>query len=1522
MLKILKKIVLFTLLTFVVVAVLATIMYHSFFAQKVDLYLAQKILSVLEQQLQREVSIGSVHLSFPNPKILITDIAIAREQQLSEGTLLAAKSLQARVLLRSLVSKYILVDDIILDAPSVWIEFDEQGRSNLPTFGGGADKEEQPESRFRPDRLVNRLYFPHIQLINAQIHFAQRQIPLTVEVERLNTTVSLALEGLQVQGSIALEGGEVEYQDRGKIPTAFSGNLEFHDNRLSLSAFHLKAGNSELTVDGTIANFSKPELNLSVLARLSLAEIDRFANINQNLSGMAEFQGAVTGAIPDVTASGHLTCEQGTAWKFAFEQLSADVQFQQMQLAITDLDVDVWDGHLAGDVTLSFAGPPQYTATATLTEVDIDYVDTLLENELQLEGLLSGDVTVRSDSWGFEDLILQSTVQGKKLETYGVTIPAIKAEVGIQQETVSITKLDADIFQGRVQGEGVLELFADFMYQARLKLDGVELDPVMALIPEPPDVAGRVSGNVETQGSHFDLAHLRLNADLELADLEAYTIQAPTLTAKAGIHEQTLSIERFSVQLFGGEISGSGQLVLAGDTRPLFETELALQEISVQEVMQQFAAQKNDTPIDVRGLISGKVSSSGASFALDAIEAEVSLNGSGDILVAQDAADSEKTAVPFDLALQGALNEGLVSLSTLKVDSAALNLTSSGTLTLIEPQFDLTYQIASENVETLLKQVMFFVPGLDDSSPLAQFRGNIEQLEGTLNGPLSNVTIQAHTRLTQADLVWARAETLTARVDYQGSTLTIAQFQAAYNSAAINASGTIDLSNPSDPQLQIPIALQAGKVGDYLAMVKQDLPISGQLQRIEATLSGSVSNLNTALTLEVTQGSAWEQSFDALSGEIELADNRIRIASLNLRKDGGTITTRGFFGFDRSFQAELSAADLNLRDIDALDSLAVQYEGKVDITAQVKGTLEDPRGSANIVFKALSYNQNPIENVTCDMTMQGQELQARLVTFRQKFIAEFDLGLTPDLAYQAQLSMDGAAIEQILSIAVPIEGISGVITGTISSEGSLNNLNALSASVQLSELDLDIFDQQLKNVNPIDLTVTQQELTVNSLELKGEELGLFAKGFLNFQGQYDLDLDGILDLRPIVAFLPKTAGITSLAGRVQLICNVRGTFRNPQIEGVAEINQGRVEVAAYPDPVTDIQGKLAFTKEAIEIVELTGRVSRGTFTSYGTIGYAGLLPEDLSIEVEGKELIVENLIPELKVTVSPHVRITGDLTRQKLVGEVLIHDALYSQELDFQALIFEKSRDISLVSPEEEGENGQLAFDLFIKAPQNIKIKNKLADLDLRANLRIQGTAANPQIEGRVEVLQGKVIFGDVKYTILSGIFDFLDPLKINPEINLQAETVVQEYDINLGVQGNLEQFSLNMSSDPPLSDTEIARLIASGSGGSNGYNIVTKPLQTLVEGRIEKAVKLDRVTVNVDPLLSKSGSSESTPTVTLAKRLFEDLMLTFTTSVGGSEKTQIVEVEYELSDNMSITARRRETGEFETNFTFKFKLK
>ncbi len=1521
--KRLKKILIIASVSLVLAVVLAILTYNWLFASKVDRFLTAEVQSLLEEQFQREVSVGAVHLSFPNPGLVISNLAIAREQKLSEGTLFSAKRIQATVLLKSLVSRYIFIDDIILDTPTVWVQFDENGQSNLPPFGGNGKKESP--ARFNSQELVKRLSFPHIQLIDGEVYFAHQQRQLRVSIASLNTIVSLRLEDLQGTGHLSLEGGEIEWQDRGTLAIAMRGDLQLQDNDLTLPTFTLQAGETTVEAEGVVRNLTQPVLDLAVNADVALDEIDRFAGVDQNLSGMVHFTGNVSGNVSDITASGHLTCEKGSAWELAFENVDINAQYYDKQLLISSLGLDLWDGSVHGNGRLSFSEPQDYEAALVVENIELSNLNSIVEEPLDVAGNVSGTVKVRGESFGFDDLVVESTLHLQDDYIYGVDIAEGAAEIAVRGKTLFIQSLAANVFEGNVTAKGSLDLYDDFAYHVNLETREVELASIMTLIPpEPPDVSGKLSGKILADGSHFDLKHLELTSDVGIVGLTAYNVQAKTVHLSAVIRDQTLSVSQLSARLFSGNIEGTGKLALNGDISPQFETALQLHDISLQAVMQQFVTQSQEQDVDVSGTVGGDVTCRGASFALKDIRGTVDLKGAGHLKVAATHSD-RKEEVPFDVKLTGALQNNVVAIAALNVESSALHVDTSGTIDLQGPSFDLAYQVAAQDLHTLLNQALAFVPGMEQDSFLYQFAGDIKELHGTLQGPLPDLNIEANAHVADADFVWVQADDMIAEMSLHGSMLTIQQARVTYRGASVLARGTIDLTEPSEPLVDIPVSLKTADLADYLAMVKQEFPMTGTLQGIDATLRGAVSSLRADVEVNIRRGSAWGQSFDAIHGTLALIENRIEIEPLTVKKNGGTIDLRGFFDFDSSFQVEGSVKNLNFHDIDALKSVAVQYEGLVDLSFEAKGTVQSPKGTADITFKHLSYANTPIEDITCALVLEGQKIRADISTFRNKVIASVELGLNAELRYKAELLLKEAAVEQLLSLTVELEDFSGIVTGRVTSEGSLRNLQGLEADVKLSQLDLTMFGQRIKNTKEIDVVVTQHQLLVNSLELSGGEQGIFAQGFLDFQGNFDLDVDGVLELRPLRAFLPKAAGITSLDGRVQLICNVRGTFKEPNIEGVLEIHRGNVKFAAYPDPITAINGKLAFTQGRVEIVRVDGRVSEGAFHVDGAVEYAGMTPENFRINIDGKKMVLENIVDELKVTVSSTVRLSGNLEHQELDGEIFIHNALYTKEVDLQSFLKNSNRNLSLVSLDSTADSPMFMPELFLKirAPKNIRFKNKMADINLKADLLVQGTIAEPQIGGRVEILDGKIMFGDIRYDILGAVFDFIDPLRLNPEMNVQVETVIQEYKVRLGIEGNLDQFSLEMSSDPSLSDSEIAQLIAVGTGAkTNAYNFVTKPLQTMLEGQLEKAFNLDRISVDVDPLLSGSKDSETSPTLTVAKRFFDALMLTYKTSVGGVERSQLLEMEYEISDNVSITARRNEQGEYDTSVTFKFKFK
>jgi translocation and assembly module TamB len=90
-------------------------------------------------------------------------------------------------------------------------------------------------------------------------------------------------------------------------------------------------------------------------------------------------------------------------------------------------------------------------------------------------------------------------------------------------------------------------------------------------------------------------------------------------------------------------------------------------------------------------------------------------------------------------------------------------------------------------------------------------------------------------------------------------------------------------------------------------------------------------------------------------------------------------------------------------------------------------------------------------------------------------------------------------------------------------------------------------------------------------------------------------------------------------------------------------------------------------------------------------------------------------------------------------------------------------------------------LSLHIEGGRNITIQNQLAEVEARVEIDLKGTVDQPAITGRVEASGGTLSFQGNRYTVTRGNIDFVDPLRIQPVIDIEAEAQVRDYRVAIG---------------------------------------------------------------------------------------------------------------------------------------------
>jgi translocation and assembly module TamB len=601
------------------------------------------------------------------------------------------------------------------------------------------------------------------------------------------------------------------------------------------------------------------------------------------------------------------------------------------------------------------------------------------------------------------------------------------------------------------------------------------------------------------------------------------------------------------------------------------------------------------------------------------------------------------------------------------------------------------------------------------------------------------------------------------------------------------------------------------------------------------------------------------------------------------------------------------------------------------------------------------YRRPAIEGLVdlAELTVAGErvgDFQTRLKTENEilrfqtsSLTPEVDLNaagtidLNENLDCIAQLTFRNFVLTPYVKKVLPVapEKLSSRAEGQLVLSGPLRHPEKLLISGRLQSMQIDFRAARLQASKPFDIEVRDERVKVVKAVFTGEGTVLNLDGLVDLSAEkrLELSLQGELDLALLNEFVSKL----SAGGNGTVNASVRGTLSDPHIQGQARIANAQFAYADFPNSFSQANGSFFFDENQVRIENFTAVSGGGKVEASGDVIFGEEQIKLMNLRIQGSEIRIR--YPEgMRNVVDADLTLRGSGAAPQLSGLIRIVSASFQKGYDpITQYLENRGSPAALPGVKELG--GELSLDLNITGEGNIKLDTQLIKMTSRADLRVKGTLSNPLVTGNIEASGGELYFQGVRYRITRGRLEFVNPLRIDPRIDLEAESDLSDYRIVLTINGTAGKFRADLRSDPPLATVELLGLISSGGTaggrGAGSYRpyaasgrqqdssaaasaLLSEGLSMKMGSGVKRLFGIDRF--RVDPFLV-GNERDPSARVTFGQQITKDVSITYSTSVSSTEQ-QVILIEYQVNDSTSIIASRDAEGAFGLDVRFRKRLR
>ncbi len=601
---------------------------------------------------------------------------------------------------------------------------------------------------------------------------------------------------------------------------------------------------------------------------------------------------------------------------------------------------------------------------------------------------------------------------------------------------------------------------------------------------------------------------------------------------------------------------------------------------------------------------------------------------------------------------------------------------------------------------------------------------------------------------------------------------------------------------------------------------------------------------------------------DALQPFIRLSVGDLPLAgklSLNWEGHGSLPDRESHYG-----DLSLSQTRLTLQDQEPIEiSLQASYRGLSQIQLS---QLQVEQGDQAFTAEA-SWNGQQIEIPSLSLIKAERQLATGKLSL--PFTLETDPKNYFTVTDNWSVTLDAEELDipetaQLFSITLP-EGLQGQLSTKIDIAGSPAE-PSLAGRVNLDRFALEKLTQLPTTDVALAWNTTGKTLALNGTVQPDGRNAIIVTGSTAFEPQkwatepnsimdesFDLRIDAPnLRLEPFADLSPV---VKRLEGNIVAQVQANGTFRTPNLTGTINLDlpKARFDIDRLRK-VRQTKLQATFADNKIQITPFSTSIDGGLFDLSGTVDIADTSNPafDLRLDVE-RALVWRD--DNINARTDAVIFLKGTLEQARLSGELGLAESLFYKDIELLPLdvpvsipkapklpsvakrpTSQKNKDGNALPIPEPYANWTLDIRAYTADP--FLIRGNLTKGEVVGELTATGRLADPKLNGELEI---KDLDASLPFSSLSldgGKVVFTPKGGFIPKLNIRAQSRIPPYEVDIFVAGAATSPEVSFVSNPPLPESEVITLLATGStpaGLEDGDAAKNKAFQLLIE-QIRKA--------------------------------------------------------------------------------------